>query len=44
LAADETFFNAGLPEAQIRATVRCERLGRGSDLAESSGIPSFIAG
>jgi hypothetical protein len=44
LAADEIFFNAGLQVPQIRASVRCERMARRTDLAESSEIPSFIAG
>jgi len=44
LAADEILFNADLQVAQIRASVRCERVARRTDLAESSEIPSFIAG
>jgi hypothetical protein len=44
LVADEVFFNAGLQVAQIRASVRCERVARRTDLAEASEISSFIAG
>ena len=44
LAADEILFNADLQVAQIRSSVRCERVARRTDLAESSEIPSFIAG
>jgi len=44
VAADEIFFNGGLPAAQLRASGRCKRVARRTDLAESSEIPSFITG